>query len=629
MKRKFWLFSLWGALACSPPPSSVVVTQSVTVVIDSGPDKGTRPASIDLGDPRIAVAEREFKHLLGHALAFELDPALVPSFDHSLHPVFVDALERTVTQLHYLSEQLPDDFAFGKAHLTTVRWTYAPTQSPPDPALDAASGVLTIAVSSDRGSLVENGDVVRAVMDALELHRITRYDTMPAARVPAGEEREYFKFESHYHRPLPNAPKRSSDDIELARVGNVVALYPRLQDPELRRDAGEWLAMMGSRVRSAYLRTKDDPVAAQRAVELQPLWIRWLNRAAPELDDRARERIAELFFERQSAESDAFRRGFDTLGFAGPTLAAWLQHAGAEQELDSHNRTEQSVICPYSWDREHSSVTGRGYCNGALYVDVFQGAGGPQKLAALLTRTKSDLFTDTAVLQIMVHRGVPAMLELLAALDADEGASRTGLAALAAFSGFGPRSSTESDEVPLDPKPLFDRIPAWWKSRPARRPLVLLVLASLTHRYPGVVAWPELPAYLGGRVSAEEFAGFLDTRADAVSFIGDFAAGLSDGWRKSSVLIPKLDTWLTNYSRTPGDGPEPHYMTERVADLLCRVGTKADLVDLQRYLKKRIDSFPEQRNDLEVFAEEKLSELCPKVHDEKPGKKSVLFGDEG
>ncbi len=629
MKRTFWLFSLWGALACSPPPSSVVVSQSVTVVIDAGPDKGTRPASIDLGDPRIAVAERELEHLLGHALAFELDPALVPSFDRSLHPVFVDALERTVTQLQYLSERLPEDFAFGKAHLTTVRWTYAPTQAPPDPPLDAASGVLTIAVSSARGSLVEDGDVVRAVTEALELHRITRYDAMPAARVPAGEEREYFEYQSHYHRPLPNAPKRSSDDIELVRIGNVVALYPRLQDPELRKDAAEWLAVVGTRLRRAYLNTKDDAVAARRAAELQPLWMGWLNRAAPELDDRAREQISELFFERRSAEFDAFRRGFDTLGFAGPTLAAWLKHASLAQELDSHNRVEQSVICPFSWNRERSSISGRGYCNGALYLDVFQGAAGPQRLATLLTRTKNDLFTDTAVLQIMVHRGVPAMLELLAALDADEGASRAGLAALAAFSGFGRQGSTEADEVPLDPKPLFEHIPAWWQGHPSRRPLVLLVLTSLAHRYPGVVAWPKLPAYLGSRVSAEEFAGFLDAAPDAVSFIGNFADGLSDGWRKSSVLIPRLDAWLTNYSRAPGDGPEPHYATDRVAELLCRAGTKADLVDLQRFLKKRIEAFPEQRNNLEEFAEEKLSELCPKVHAEKPGKKPVLFGDEG
>jgi hypothetical protein len=627
VKRKFWLLVLCGALACSPPPNSLVVTQSVTVVIDSGPDKGTRPPSIDLGDPRIAVAEREFKRLLGHALAFELDPALVPSFDHSLHPVFVDALERTVTQLQYLNEQQPDDFAFGKAHLTTVRWAYAPTQSPPDPALDAATGVLTIAVSSDRGGLVENGDIVRAVTDALELYRITRYDALPAERVPSGEERAYFTYESHYHRPLPNAPKRSSDELELVRIGNVVALYPRLKDPELRKDAAEWLAMVGSRISRAYLGAKDDPAAARRAAELQPLWMRWLNQAAPELDERAREQIAELFFEGRSDKSDAFRRGFDTLGFAAPTLDAWLKHGGVERDLDSHNRTEQSVVCPYSWDRERTSLTGRGYCNGVLYVDVFQS--GPPQLAALLTRTKNDLFTDTAVLTVMVHRGVPALLELLAALDADEQASRASLAALAAFSGYGRRSSTESDEVPIDPAPLFERIPAWWQGHPSRRPLVLFVLASLTRRYPGVVAWPRLAEYLGTRVSAQEFSGFLDTSPDAVSFIGDFAGALSDGWRRSSVLIPKLDAWLTAYGRRPGDGPEPHYVTERVADLLCRAGTKADLVDLQRFLKKRIESFPEQRNNLEEFAEEKLSELCPKLQDEKPGKKPVLFGDEG
>lgn len=629
MRRAFWSLALWGALACASAPNGIVVSQSVTVVIDSGPDKGARPPSIDLGDPRIAVAEREFKHLLGHALAFELDPALVPSFDHSLHPVFVEALERTVTQLQYLSDRQPDDFAFGKAHLATVRFSYAPTQSLPDPSLDEGNGVLTIAVSSDRGSLVEDGDVVRAVMDALEHHRILRYDAMPAERVPAGEEREYFTYQSHYHRPLPNAPKQSSEDVELIRIGNALALYPRSKDPALRKDEREWLVMVGSRVDSALANPQRDPVATRRAQAVQPIWVAWLNGVAPELDDREREQISELFFERHSGATDAFRRGFDTLGFAAPILDAWSKHAAEDDELGSHNRTEQTVVCPYSWDREHTSISGRGYCNGVLYLDVAQGAGGPKRLAALLSRSKNERLTATAVLHIMEHRGVPAMLELLAALDGDEPASRASLAALAAFPGYGRQSSNDPDRVPIDPTPLFERIPAWWKGHPPRRPLLLLLLAELTNRYPGVVAWSKLPEYLGSRVSAEEFTAFLDSNPRAVSFIGDFADGLSDGWRKSSVLIPKLESWLTTYSRSRGDGPEPHYMTDRVADLLCRAGTKADLVDLQRFLKKRIEAFPEERNNLDEFAEEKLSELCPKVRDEKPGKKPVLFGDDG
>ncbi len=630
LKRGSWLFVVGSVLACSPAPrdGGVVVSQQVTVVIASGPDKGTQPPGIDLADPRIAVAERELKRMLGHALVFELDSALVPSFDHSLHPVFVEALERTVTQLQYLNEQYPDAFTFAKANLAGVRWAYAPTQSPPDPTLDRTNGILAILVSSDRPNLIKNGEVVEALLDALELDRMERYAAMSGERVPLSEAREYFTFQSHYHRPRPNAPKLSSNEVELVRIGNVLALYPRLTDPALRKDADEWLAMMGSHVRDAFASQKD-VAAAERAQKLRPVWLGWLNRAGPGLDAGARERIAELFFERRSAgASDAFRRGFDTLGFAGPPLDAWLSHSDARDD-DSRDRAERSVICPYTFSRDHSTISGYGYCNGSLYVDVFDGTDGPKRLAELLVRRKNERLTATAALHVMRRRGVPALLELLGAFDADEQASRAALSALAAYPRFGSGGSLEVDEVPLDPAPLFERIPAWWKSHPARRPLLLLVLVQLSDRYRGVVAWSKLPEYLGGRIDAAELSAFLDTSPRAVSALLNLADSLSAGWRRSPVVIPKLERWLKNDAQNRGDGPEAYYATERVADFLCRAGTKADLAELQTFLKKRIEAFPEERNNLEKFATDRLSELCPKVHDQKPADKPILFGDDG
>jgi hypothetical protein len=79
-----------------------------------------------------------------------------------------------------------------------------------------------------------------------------------------------------------------------------------------------------------------------------------------------------------------------------------------------------------------------------------------------------------------------------------------------------------------------------------------------------------------------------------LSAVRTLADSLSRGWRRSPVLIPTLERWLTTGAQNPGHGPEAYYGTERVADFVCRPGRKTDLADLQTFLKKRIEAFPEE-----------------------------------
>jgi len=627
MKTVSWLFWAFAAVACAPGPSSVIVSQHVNVVVNAGPDQGHTPPGLRLDDPRVAAAERELTRLLGRALLFELDPALVPSFDWRLQAAFVTALERTVSELQYLSERHVDALAFAKAHLKTVRFKYAPTETPPRPELDVVSGVLAIGVSSNQSELVRNGNIADSVLDALELARAARYDGVPAERVPVSEQQDYFEYQTRGRLTTnrPGAAKLSSGEQEIVALGNVLALYPRVKDPALAKAARSWLAGAGSRLRRAYADKEAGEPGRSRARELRPAWIRWLNQAQAALDDGERRTIAELMFERGYSLDD-FRNGFDVLGFAGASLQTWIQRSAHPAGTDTPGRVELLVTCPYTWDERTHRISRPSFCNGALYLDLFGGVGGPNELARLLIRSKSDLLSETALLHVATHRGVPAALELLALLDSDEQGSRAGLVALAAFDGWGAQRSPANDEVALDPTPLFDRIPVWWKNHPGRRPQVLFLLTELAHDYEGIIAWPKLPSYLGSRISAQEFSGFLDQSPQAIWFMQSLGPALADNWQKSAVLIPKLELWLTTYSRRAEDGPEPYYMTERVIELLCDTGTKQDLVELQTFLKKRLESFPSERQNLSSYAEKPVSELCPKQRDDTT-KKPVLFGD--
>jgi hypothetical protein len=618
-----------GVLACSPGPSGVVVSQRVDVIINAGPNQGSTPAGLDLADPRVAAAERELARLLGRPLSFELDPALLPSFDQTLQSAFVLGLEQIVSELQYLGEQHKDALDFAKAHLKIIRFAYAPTQDPPKPELDLATSALTIRVSSNQYTLVGRGDIAETLLGAIELEQMGRYDGMTADRVPEAEQRAYFEYQKHYHRPVqkPGAPKTSSYEQDIIELGNVLALYPRIKDPGLAQDARAFLAAQGGSLRRAYTDRDLDPAGASRAKALTSTWMAWVNQHRAEFDAKERRAIVEVMFESSYAAANDFRAGFDGFAFAEPILTAWIQRSKTPNGADSSDRTDLLVVCPYNLDDHSGRLSDPRYCNGSLYVDTVAVPGGSKRLADFLIRGKSDALTATALLHVLDHRGVPALLELFAALEPDEPSARASLRALAAYSGWGTQRQRSADEVVLDPQPLFDRIPVWWKNYPGRRPQVLFLLTELAARYEGVIAWPKLASYLGSRISAQELSGFLDQSPEAIWSLQNLADALGDGWRKSAVLLPKLDSWLTNYSRQTSDGPEPYYMTERVMELLCAAGTKSDLVELQKFLKKRLESFPSERQNLGSFAEKPLSEQCPKLGPDKPSKPPVLFGD--
>jgi hypothetical protein len=275
------------------------------------------------------------------------------------------------------------------------------------------------------------------------------------------------------------------------------------------------------------------------------------------------------------------------------------------------------------------SFSTRGDCNGALYADLFAGvgsgkAGGAGQLAQLCIREKVDALTATATLHVTAQGDVDSALQLLGALDTDERASRAALLALAGFAEWGPRRPDDSPG--LNPDPLLERIPKWWKAHPARRAALLLLLTQIGERYSGKIAWPKLADYLGAPIGADELASFLELGPRSLAALPNFSAAVGNGWTRSAVVIPKLQAWLSAYSNSGRKGLSPHFVTERVFEFSCNAGTAADITELHAFVRNRVDTFPEERDQLGTLAEKSPAELCPKFNYGPPGK-PVLFGD--
>lgn len=629
-----WLvlgLSLGFGAACSPAAApTVVVSNEVNVVVSDGPSAGSVPPSIDLNDPRIAAAQREIESLLGRPLKFELDRTLVPAFGNGLHAAFVAALEDTVTQLQYCRERQKDAFAFAVAKFRLLRWSYSAGKNPEAPSFEPSAGLLSVLVPPDQYQLLQDYTLVEAFISQVEKERVARYTGMPADKVPPAEFEAYFEFQRHYHRPQPDAKGRtpSSDETELAQLRNVLGLYPRLPAGELQAEARHWLVGRGSTLRHD-MTDEDLTKEAKQLLDVQhPRWIRWVNQTHNQFTTDEQKSIADLMFNRHYAPWKGFRKGFNALDFSTPHVRAWLKVRAADKEPEREDPVQQAVVCPYTQHRNDEFLSAASYCNGALYTDLFEQSGGPKKLAQVLLREKGDTFTQTATLHITSQLGVAPAVSLLEALAKDEKASQAALMALAQFSEWGSARSRPNDAPVLDPDPLFELIPSWWQSYPGRRPQLLFLLTQLSNRYEGVVAWPKLSNYLGSRISADELSAYLDQSPRTIWSLGNLAQGLTDGWKRSDLLIPKLEGWLDAYNKGGRDGPEPYYVAERVIGFLCTAGTARDIKALQSFLRQRLESFPSENRNLGSFVEKRQNELCPNLPPEpKPGKKPVLFGD--
>lgn len=620
-----WIAALACLGACGT--RQITVHNSVQVTVHAGPHDGTTPAMIDRKDPRIAVAQREIKSVLDRDLAFEVDAALVPHFDAALHAAFVEALETTVTSLHALRDREPELLAFAIKHLETVRWTYSPSQRPSLPTFDPSSGLMAVQVAPDDARLLFGDTLQFTLGRALEAERAARYGEMKPDQVPADEHAAYFEYVTRASvRVRPDGTRISNEEVSLRRIQQVLAFYPRIRDAALQQEARHWLVQAGSRLRSEVVDPPSDPGVAELARRVHPQWIAWLNAHQAELDDADAKRVVDLMFQRHHLPMEPFRHGFDALAFSRPHVHAWVTatRTEASKSRSSQPTLGEALVCPYRQDGRAGYWTASGACTGAVFTALAADAAGRKTLARWLIDEHSEPLTRAAVLHTLSANGPDAIPPLVDAVLAHPETARAALVALAEAPQWGRTHSSAPQ-----PDALVKQIPRWWQSHPKLRPQLLYLTAEIGTRYEGTVVWSKLPQVLGSKVTAQEFAAYLEQGPRAMWSVERLGPVLGDGWSRAAVLVPALGHWLDASVQTGRGGPDPHYVTERIVRLLCTTGTERDYVALQAFLSEYIESHPSQRNNLNSFATTPGSQQCPKwrATPRRGQQPDVLFGD--
>jgi hypothetical protein len=171
-------------------------------------------------------------------------------------------------------------------------------------------------------------------------------------------------------------------------------------------------------------------------------------------------------------------------------------------------------------------------------------------------------------------------------------------------------------------------VPAWWKRHPEQRAALLYLLVRVGEHRPGLIVWPRLATFLGGRIQAAELAEFLTLDPRNVWYVRELAYAFSPGWSRSRVLIGGLQAHLEAEAAGQIRYGIRHNL-ERVTAALCEAGTLEELDQVREAMRSRAELYPGQRMELNRFAARSPVELCPKLASEKAWKprSPVLFAD--
>lgn len=621
----------WLGVACSPAPTQVVVNNTVQVTISDGPNAGEPPATIDMGDKRISVAFEAIAKLIGHGVQFEIDNSLIPKFDARLHEAFIEALETLVTSLEYTKKYYPDATTFCGPHLQVIRFTYSPSKGDIETQLDVEKNRLDVPVPADEWRLLPDSLIASVFDDAWDEEKEHRYTTLAPEAVPVAEQAYYLDFIKSYHRPPPGETELDKERREITRLGKILALYPRIQDPEVKAKARESLAYGGRDLRDWFAKLGETPALAAPLTPVHRAWIAWLNSEFDTLTDVKQRDLTSLVFTHSYQPAPGFGVGVDVVKLVTPRIEQWLARP-PEKDRHSYGPPDAVVdfmVCPFSSDPGAHRFSGPSQsCNGLAYTTLTEK--GYQPLVNLLRSVKAPALAQTAVLNLLNQRGAEAAAGLVDALRADKELARAAIVALAEFEGWGNRN--RRSELPeLEPKPFVARIPGWWRAHPDFHGELLYLTVTLGDEYEGTVVWPKLADYLGSRLTGQEVASFLQQSPRTIWFLRLFVHSLSDGWSRSKTMIPELERFLNDVNASGSGEPSPYYVTERCVQFLCITGNSQDIAALQKFLRDRIERYPSEQRSLASFADSS-SRQCPEAKAEaareaKGAKAGVTFGD--
>jgi hypothetical protein len=388
------------SLACGgsqAPADTIVVKTEIHIVRGDDRERiGVRPE-----EHRIGAAATALERTLGHAVAIEVDAALLSPSKGGALAQAADSLEAMAKYFASESRRDPQIHAFVKAKLTRVAARYRASAEYPTHTFDPVTGALvsTMREPPSRGWFIASYELERAFDDAYARHLATRF----AGGGPSVADADLDAYFRHLTTPSPDRSKDEHDDDRAARLAAVLALETKVRGKSIHADVETYL---GEQTRWILAEETQGPSrAAVRAG-----FARWIDARFFATASRVRRSLYEQLFRDAKCENDPCGR-LPELDRTRLALGFFQRQVPSdEKEFDAFDQ----ALCLYE---EKGNKLDRNRSCADVYGFLTENDARVEKLVAMLVATKRRDLLLAAL--INAERHLPA---LLAALDRKGGA---------------------------------------------------------------------------------------------------------------------------------------------------------------------------------------------------------------
>ncbi len=581
-------------------------------IVGESPEK----LPFDPRSARLQAATQQLTQIAGHPIAFQFDAALLPQWRSSFEDALIGAIENVATNLATLKEKEPLVYAHGAPLLQRIECKYSAVSISPsatprekkedEPHLDPATRAIVVTGPPERwSSLVPQDLVTHALRREFELYVARMYGEVEPESVPPGEREAYFAYVTAYRDARPkkgeerdtrppaeifaSAP-RAVTIVKVARLADLVGG----SNPELAKKITHWLTQETGYFTNAYNHEASFVSAASPSSpwrRAESAWVRWANQKLPTMSEDDQLSIVRHTYVRTlssdraqgAPEYAAFAfPGFDRYAFAMRVFDAWAK-AGHPTQLTTPkiSSLQEFITCPHPRNEDgHRSLGPQ--CDYDFYRDAMDGPANKKRLVEAVLQRNDPAFTETVFVNVRHTQSdaLPAVLEVMRALEANPSAWEAGARLVA-------------EDLARDKTHLLDEVRRLWRTYPARRGTLLLILANMDPYGNGELPWKDFAQMFGSTVSGPDFTSYLDKGSEAMNLAHVVWPALGRGFSRAAAIVPHLDGFIaTEEARAARHGGGPGKAISSIVQSMCQEGDNGDLAQIHAYFTRRVGTHP-------------------------------------
>ena len=602
-----------GSAACGAPQSSDPT--SVRIVFTQRPPE----LPFDPEDARLRASQAQLAALLGHALVFDIDAALLPQWQGSFRYLLVESIENVARDARHLKEREPEAFATELSKLRRIECRYVATRPSGRSELTPDGTILRVFTTADDRDLVPQGLVLEHMAHAFDVAQRQRFGGATARTVGKDDRAAYFAdLTSRYDK----GDGSLAESVRADAIRSAIDLDGQTTGP-LRVKVRHWLANDAAEFfsrayvqRGAEVKSYASTSRFRGAERAFASWVDATQKALPE-DDRLA--LLHALYPRPFTQNGEPGRSYVSFAFPGTNRDGILFDVVDEWIADGHRMPDgggnvrpkssapkpkplhEYVLCPRPKSSEGNRSLGP-HCDDTLYARAVEEPAVAARLASTLVSKKDALLTETVFANLTQKPRVEFAIALWHRLEdaRDDADARVAADVMTELAEQGNSELLVAE--------------ARARVRGQQRGSGIYLLAVVDRYAHDKVDWPTFGKTYGP-IRDGDYRDFLRAGPHAVALVPVIWPALDTTVKKAEPLVAQYDAFLKAPETRRYEMQDPWKAWRTIHGDFCRDGLTNEVALLRRWYESHKTSDPENAHIYVDFLDETSPATCKYDHD--------------